>query len=77
VIDPLRKGRSRLVGNFDARQLTGIAEFLGAHHGPYLRHAALLRAETDFRLGPDFALSERATVPANLPSEELEMKVQR
>jgi DNA-binding MarR family transcriptional regulator len=46
VIDPLRKDVAALLENFDAHQLTAIAEFLAGTTNLVYRHAALLRAET-------------------------------
>jgi DNA-binding MarR family transcriptional regulator len=46
VIDPLRKDVAALLENFDAHQLTAIAEFLTRTTDLVYRHAALLRAET-------------------------------
>src|SRR5438445_7230834 len=45
VIDPLIKDVSALLENFDAHQLTAIAEFLAGTTNLVYRHAALLRAE--------------------------------
>ena len=45
VIDPLRKDVAALLENFDAHQLTAIAEFLAGTTNLVYRHAALLRAE--------------------------------
>jgi DNA-binding MarR family transcriptional regulator len=46
VIDPLRKDVAALLENFDAHQLTAIAEFLAGTTNLVYRHASLLRAET-------------------------------
>ena len=46
VIDPLREDVAALLENFDAHQLTAIAEFLARTTDLVYRHAALLRAET-------------------------------
>src|SRR5258708_15314799 len=46
VIDPLRKDVATLLQNFDAHQLTAIAEFLSRTTDLIYRHSALLRAET-------------------------------
>jgi DNA-binding MarR family transcriptional regulator len=46
VIGPLRKDVAALLQNFDAHQLTAIAEFLAGTTDLIYRHAALLRAET-------------------------------
>jgi DNA-binding MarR family transcriptional regulator len=46
VIDPLRKDVADLLENFDAHQLTAIAEFLASTTDLVYRHAALLRGET-------------------------------
>ncbi len=45
VIDPLRQDVADLLKNFDAHQLTAIAEFLTRTTELIYRHAALLRAE--------------------------------
>lgn len=45
VIGPLRKDVAAVLENFDIRQLTGIAEFLGRTTDLVYRHAALLRAQ--------------------------------
>jgi len=46
VIAPLRKDVAALLENFDAYQLTAVAEFLAGTTDLIYRHAALLRAET-------------------------------
>jgi DNA-binding MarR family transcriptional regulator len=46
VIGPLRKDVAALLRNFDAHQLTAVAEFLAGTTDLIYRHAALLRAET-------------------------------
>ncbi len=46
VIGPLRKDVAALLQNFDAHQLTAVAEFLAGTTDLIYRHAALLRAET-------------------------------
>jgi DNA-binding MarR family transcriptional regulator len=46
VIDPLRRDVAALLQNFDAHQLTAVAEFLAGTTDLIYRHAALLRAET-------------------------------
>ena len=46
VIDPLRKDVAALLENFDAHQLTAIAQFLARTTDLVYRHGALLRAET-------------------------------
>ncbi|PYK95452.1 MAG: MarR family transcriptional regulator [Verrucomicrobia bacterium] len=51
VIDPLRADVSALLENFDAHQLTAIAEFLAGTTDLVYRHAALLRAETISDMG--------------------------
>ena len=61
VIDPLRKDVAALLENFDAHQLTAIAEFLARSTDLIYRHAALLRAETISDLG-------RTRVPGRAPS---------
>ena len=45
VIDPLRQDVAALLENFDAHQLTAIAEFLALSTDLIYRHSALLRAE--------------------------------
>ena len=45
VIDPLREDVAAVLENFDAHQLTAIAEFLTHTTDLVYRHAALLRAE--------------------------------
>src|SRR6266478_10162778 len=51
VINPLRKDVAALLENFDAHQLTAIAEFLAGTTDLIYRHAALLRAETNSDVG--------------------------
>src|SRR5438445_5239791 len=51
VIIPLREDVSALLENFDAHQLTAIAEFLAGTTDLVYRHAALLRAETISDMG--------------------------
>ena len=46
VIGPLRQDVAELLENFDAHQLTAIAEFLTRTTDLIYRHAALLRAES-------------------------------
>jgi DNA-binding MarR family transcriptional regulator len=46
VIDPLRRDVAALLQNFDAHQLTAVADFLARTTDLIYRHAALLRAET-------------------------------
>jgi DNA-binding MarR family transcriptional regulator len=46
VINPLRQDVAALLENFDAHQLTAIAEFLAGTTDLIYRHAALLRAKT-------------------------------
>ncbi len=75
VIDPLRKDVATLLQNFDANQLTAIAEFLSRTTDLIYRHSALLRAETisDLRRTP----VPRRVPPPTRPNENPEMKVQR
>jgi len=75
VIDPLRKDVAALLENFDAHQLTAIAEFLARTTDLIYRHAAQLRGETIFDLGGT-RVTGRAPSPT-VPSKESEMKVQR
>src|SRR5258707_11863531 len=75
VIDPLRKDVAALLENFDAHQLTAIAEFLARTTDLIYRHAALLRGETISDLG-----RTRVIEPASSPtvrSKASKMKVQR
>jgi DNA-binding MarR family transcriptional regulator len=75
VINPLREDVAALLENFDAHQLTAIAEFLAGTTELVYRHAALLRAETISALG-----LARGTVQATapiVPSEKSEMKARR
>ena len=51
VINPLREGVAAMLDNFDAHQLTAIAEFLARTTDLIYRHGALLRAETISDLG--------------------------
>jgi DNA-binding MarR family transcriptional regulator len=51
VIGPLREDVAALLENFDAHQLTGLAEFLAHTTDLIYRHAALLRAETISAVG--------------------------
>ena len=46
VINPLREDVAALLENFDAHQLTAIAEFLARSTDLIYRHATLLRAQT-------------------------------
>ncbi|SRR5260370_10717742 len=75
VINPLRKDVAVLLENFDAHQLTAIAEFLAGTTDLVYRHAALLRAETISALGLARG-TVQATAPT-VPSEKSEMKTQR
>ena len=61
VIDPLREDVAAVLENFDAHQLTAIAEFLTRTTDLVYRHAALLRAETTSDVG-------RARVTERTPS---------
>ncbi len=51
VINPLRQDVAALLENFDAHQLTAVAEFLARTTDLIYRHAALLRAETISAVG--------------------------
>ena len=51
ALQPLREGVAMLLEDFDARQLTAIAEFLDRSRDLIYRHAALLRAETVSAIG--------------------------
>ena len=51
VINPLREDVAALLENFDAHQLTAVAEFLASTTDLIYRHAALLRAETVSAMG--------------------------
>src|SRR6266496_1314642 len=72
VIDPLRQDVAALLENFDAHQLTAVAEFLTRTTDLVYRHSALLRAETISDIG-----RTRVTGRARVPHEGSEMKVQR
>src|SRR6266700_1659723 len=52
VIVPLRKDVAALLENFDAHQLTAIAEFLARTTDLIYSHAALLRAHSLSAMGP-------------------------
>src|SRR5882762_3188433 len=71
VIDPLRKDVAVLLENFDAHQLTAIAEFLAGTTDLMYRHAALLRGETISDLGRTHVTGRAHS------SKQSEMKVQR
>src|SRR5205823_13257932 len=75
VINPLREDVAALLENFDAHQLTAIAEFLAGTTDLVYRHAALLRAEIISALGLARG-TVQATAPT-VPSEKSEMKAQR
>ena len=75
VINPLREDVATLLENFDAHQLTAIAEFLARTTDLIYRHAALLRAETISDLGRT-RVTGRAPSPT-APNKESEMKVHR
>jgi DNA-binding MarR family transcriptional regulator len=75
AINPLREDVAALLENFDAHQLTAIAEFLTGTTDLVYRHAALLRAETISALGLAPG-TVQATTPT-VPSEKSEMKAQR
>jgi DNA-binding MarR family transcriptional regulator len=46
IVNPLREDVAKLLENFDAHQLTAVAEFMARFPDLAYRHAALLRAET-------------------------------
>ncbi len=70
VIHPLRKDMAALLQDFDARQLSAIAEFLSSSAELIHRHTALLRAETIYDTNSD--LREIQNQP---PFKRDEMKV--
>ncbi len=73
VINPLRADVAALLENFDAHQLSAIAEFLAQTTDLIYRHAALLRAETISDLG---RTNVAVRVPSpTVPSDESERKV--
>ena len=51
VLQPLRQDVAKVVENFDAHQLSAIAQFLDRSTDLIYRHAALLRAETVSAMG--------------------------
>jgi len=53
VIGPLRQDVTALLENFDARQLSAIAEFLTRSTDLIYRHVALLRAQTLYDANSD------------------------
>src|SRR5260370_936019 len=75
VIAPLRQDVAALLENFDAHQLSAIADFLGRTTDLVYRHAALLRAETISAVGLARG-TVQATTPT-MPSEKSEMKAPR
>jgi len=75
VIDPLRTDVAALLQNFDAHQLTAIAEFLTRTTDLIYRHAALLRAETIYDVGRTHAA--KRTPSSRLTSAASKMRVKR
>ncbi len=75
VIDPLRKEVATLLENFDAHQLTAIAEFLAGTTNLVYRHAALLRAETISDVGRTRVTGR--TLSSKTSGEKSKRKVQR
>jgi DNA-binding MarR family transcriptional regulator len=75
VIGPLRKDVAAVLENFDAHQLTAIAEFLTSTTDLIYRHAARLRAETISDVGRT-RLTGRTASPT-VPSNESKRKVKR
>ena len=75
VIAPLLKDVAALLENFDAHQLTAIAEFLAGTTDLIYRHAARLRAETISDVGRP-RVSGR-TLSSNTSSKKSERKAQR
>ncbi|MHB8412790.1 MAG: MarR family winged helix-turn-helix transcriptional regulator [Candidatus Acidiferrales bacterium] len=75
VIDPLREDVAALLENFDAHQLTAIAEFLARSTDLIYRHSALLRAEAISAMSRTTGIG-RAPSPT-APNEESEVKVHR
>lgn len=75
VIDPLRKDVAAMLANFDAHQLTAIAEFLDHATDLIYRHAALLRAETIS--GGGRTRLTRRTASSNVSRKKSQRKVQR
>ena len=75
AIKPLREDVAALLENFDAHQLTAIAQFLTGTTDLVYRHAALLRAETISEVGRTRVTGRtRASDPS---SEKSKRKVQR
>src|SRR5580704_7622796 len=68
VINPLREDVAALLENFDAHQLTAVAEFLAGTTDLVYRHAALLRAETISAMGRTSGTAKATTL--NNPNEE-------
>lgn len=75
VIGPLRKDVAALLENFDAHQLTAIAEFLAGTTDLIYRHAALLRAETISDVGRTRVTERKAS--SNTSRKTSERKLQR
>jgi DNA-binding MarR family transcriptional regulator len=75
VINPLRADVAALLENFDAHQLSAIAEFLAQTTDLIYRHAALLRAETISDLGRTSVTGRPSSLAA--PNELSERKSQR
>jgi DNA-binding MarR family transcriptional regulator len=75
VIGPLRQDVAALLEDFDAHQLTAIAEFLTRTTDLIYRHAALLRAEANSDVGRTRAT--KRTPSSRPPSEGSKMRVKR
>jgi len=75
VINPLREDVAALLENFDAHQLTAIAEFLARSTDLIYRHAALLRGETISDLG--WTRGHTQAITPRAPSQASDRRVQR
>ena len=75
VIAPLRKDVAALLEDFDAHQLTAIANFLIGATDLVYRHAALLRAETVSDVGRTRVT--KRTPSSRPPSESSKMRLKR
>jgi DNA-binding MarR family transcriptional regulator len=75
VIGPLRQDVAAMLENFDAQQLTAIAEFLTSTTDIIYRHAARLRAETISDVGRTRVAGRTAS--PTMPSDESKRKVKR
>ena len=75
VINPLREDVAKLLENFDARQLTAIAEFLTRTTDLIYRHAALLRAAKISDVGRNRVTGRPPS--SNTSSDKSETRVQR